>query len=317
MYTILYMEKIKDLTLMQIELVAELPKHKGIRDIARRFNFDPTLVSRKLKDVENTIGQQLFTRSATGIVVNDIGKQVSALCSLIISHSKTLNLSSSLESNLSKYTTLSAPPFLSESLSRNIVQSSTIDAGSKWKFLNSDFMSMQKHENSDRTDFVFHTDKIQLGSAWKTSQLKSLNWALVARNQLKLTPIDTLVDLKNIPFLVISQIDQAQTESQHDLLPLPWNQRRQGHVVQSLTDARAIIMNSDCLALMPLISLEKEILQQQIQFIKVKENENLEQEIYLSYHIDRVSHSQLQQVMQAYDNMIATNERLVARLQAL
>lgn len=285
----------------QIDVLSQLGHTKGVRDLARQNSMDPAAVSRLLKEVELAFGFQLAIRSKAGLSLTSEGQQVVQMASELIQHLKRFEEFKNIDPVLAKMTTLNfgSRGFLTTLLSGLIAKRSLEESNFRMRFLDSSPQDTLRAALAGLIDIAVHIEKWSWPESWLTKEAATLTWGLVARYD---HPIKTKVVLKETqkyPFVGSSYISNERIERSTDVFPLKWSERRIGHESQTAFTTKAILLSSNHIGFLPLVTLENEIINKEIRVIKVTDMQVIQMKLYLSLNQDRVSQNAGQAVTDA------------------
>lgn len=85
-----YMSDFNDLTLSDLNLIAQLPNFRSIRALANHVEISAAAVSKKIKSIENKLSFELLNRSSMGISSTNEGLLSAKWANEIIHQSATL-----------------------------------------------------------------------------------------------------------------------------------------------------------------------------------------------------------------------------------
>jgi LysR family transcriptional regulator of abg operon len=304
------MASLRNLTLLQIELIASITKSKGIRDLARAFEMDPAQVSRRLKEVEDLLGLSLFTRSKKGITVTSRGEEISQICKSIIEQSKSIELSpkNSVWSKKPIYT-VGSRAFLNVPVASQITK---IDQDQfRWRFVDSSPQDLLRASLIGSVDIAIHLESWTWPLIWQTEAVAELSWGLVAKKNHPLKLSSSMNDVKKYPFIVASYLNQDRIERATDVFKMKWNERILGHEAQTTTVMKSILMETQHICYLPLISVAQELKNQELKLIHIHELAPLHMPIYLSVHQEKVSQQGLIKIKKAMLGFKKLNDSLV------
>ncbi len=305
------MISLRSFSLLQIELIATLPRAKGIRDLARTLDLDAAVVSRRLKDVEDTLRVQLFVRSKKGILLTPRGQEISTICQNILIQSKQLS-ESPKSSTWSKKTlvTCGSRAFMNIPFAESVTR---IDSDKfRWRFVDSSPQDLLRASLVGSVDAALHLEDWSWPSSWQTEKLANMTWALVTKYNHPLKQNSKLNDIKQFPFIVASYLNQDRVERATDLFKLKWSERILGHEAQTTSVMKSILLSTQHLAFLPLISVSEEIRKKDLKIISVQELPLVNMPISLSVHQERLSQAALQLLRKAVIELDTLNSFLLS-----
>ena len=285
------MKGLWNLSINQIHIIAQLPKAKGIRDLARKNSLDPAAVSRMIKDAEDLFGFILVTRSQRGVSLTSEGMQISQLCIDIIrgiNKFEEFRPNDSGEDKIVSFV-LGSRGYLSVSIAGFIAEIPTQESGIRFKFIDTSPSALFQGCLAGAVDIAIHFEDWAWPSNWSTKMVGSLTWGIVVRAQHPIKAKINSRDLQKFPFITASYLLDDHLIRIPDSFPLRLSQRQLGHESQTAFISKAILMSSNHVAFLPLISMKNEILSGEIRVVKVTDMEALTMPLRLSCHMDRVS----------------------------
>jgi DNA-binding transcriptional LysR family regulator len=304
------MALLRNLTLLQIELIASITKSKGIRDLARAFDMDPAQVSRRLKEVEDLLGLPLFTRSKKGITVTSRGEEISQICKSMIEQSKSIELSPKSSTWSKKpLLTVGSRAFLNVPLSSLVLK---IDQDQfRWRFVDSSPQDLLRACLVGAVDIAVHLESWSWPTSWQTEVAAELSWGLVAKKSHPLKTNSSISDIKKFPFIVASYLSQDRVERATDVFKLKWTERILGHEAQTTNVMKSILLETQHICYLPLISVAQELKSQELKLININEMAPLHMPVYLSVHQEKVSQKAFVHVKKAMLEFKRLNDSLL------
>lgn len=285
------MSNLKNFTLHQIQLISQLSETQGIRDFARKFSMDPSAVTRLLKDIENALGFSLATRSKKGLIITPEGKQVVSLAKeLVVQFMKFEDLKKidpvyALIPTINIGTRAFISTLISEVISKEPIESNRV----KFRFLDSSPSDLIRASLTGSVDIAIHFEEWALPETWISEDAATLTWGLIARKKHPLKLKATLADTQFYPFVGVSYLSGERVERSPDIFPLRWSERRIGHEGQTAATSKGIVLNSNHLAFLPLITVASELESGELKLIEILDMDVVKMKIKLSVNKDRVS----------------------------
>ena len=304
------MASLRNLTLLQIELIASITKSKGIRDLARAFDMDPAQISRRLKEVEDLLGVSLFTRSKKGITVTSRGEEVSQICKTMIEQSKSIELAPKSSAWSKKpLLTVGSRAFLNVPIASSVTK---IDQDQfRWRFVDSSPQDLLRACLVGAVDIAVHLESWSWPTSWQTEIAAELSWGLVVKKNHPLKLNSSISDVKKYPFIVASYLNQDRVERATDVFKLKWTERILGHEAQTTSVMKSILLETQHICYLPLISVAQELKSQELKLININEIAPLHMPIYLSVHQEKVSQQALVKMKKAMQEFKKLNDSLL------
>ena len=282
------MRSIWGLSISQIHLISQLSEVRGIRELARNNAVDPAAVSRSIKDAEDLLKLALMLRSQKGIVLTSEGRQIVGLCKEVVA--SVSKLEEYRPKNLAHEEigsfVLGSRGYLTAIVAGLLAQTPIERSGYRFKFIDSSPSALLQGCLSGLIDVGIHFEDWSWPSSWSSKKVGSLTWGLVARAGHPIPTQINSVKVQHYPFVTASYLLDDRLERIPDAFPLRISQRWLGHESQTAFASKQIVMNSDHVAFLPLISMEKEILSGQIRVVKVLDMDPVEMPLRLSFHQD-------------------------------
>lgn len=277
--------------MIQIDLLSQLAHSSGIRDLARKNGMDPAGVSRFLSEVERVLGFKIAIRSKKGLLLTTEGTQVVNMASEIMLHLKKFDSLGNVDPEFAKIPILNfgSRGFLTTILAGIISRQDIKKNNFKMRFIDSSPQDTLRASLAGLIDVAVHIEKWQWPSSWLSKEAGNLTWGLVAHADHPIRKKSVLRDAQKYPFVGSSYIANDRVERSTDVFPLKWAERRIGHESQTAFTSKAILLSSDHLAFLPLVTLEKEIKSGEIKVIDITDMQVIQMKLYLSLNQDRVS----------------------------
>lgn len=285
------MSTLKNFTMNQIDVLSQLAHTKGVRDLARRNSMDPAGVSRLLSEVERVFGFKIATRSKTGLSLTEEGKQIVLMASELTLHLRKFEEIGSIDPEFSKIKTLNLASrgFLTTLLSGLLSRNSIPEQNFKLRFLDSSPQDTLRAALAGLVDVAVHIEKWSWPGTWLSQEAATLTWGLVARQDHPIKTKILIKDSQKYPFVGSSYLSSDRLERSTDVFPLKWSERRIGHESQTAFTSKAIVLGSDHLAFLPLVTVENELRNKEIKLIRVTDMQVIQMKLYLSVNQERVS----------------------------
>ena len=308
------MRSLSNLSFSQVQIISQLSGARGIRDLARQNNIDPAAVSRLIKEAEIHFGFALITRSQKGISLTVEGRQAVALCREVISvMGKVEELRPNERSSKAQHSfVLGTRGYLAVSLSGLIAQTSIEKSGCRFKFMDSSPSVLLQSCLTGSVDIAVHFEDWSWPSSWVTNNTGNISWGLVVREE---HPMKSKIEAREVikyPFITSSYLLEDRVERIPDAFPVRLSERWLGHEAQTAFASKSILLNSNHVAFLPLISMEHEILSKQIRVIKVTDMDPVQMPLRLSYHQDRVLNKAATAVSAALKALTALDQKLLS-----
>ncbi|MFN8944643.1 MAG: LysR substrate-binding domain-containing protein [Pseudobdellovibrionaceae bacterium] len=284
------MTKFGNLTFLQVHLISQLLYTRGIRDLARKNSLDPSAVSRLLKELEDQLGFEIAIRSKQGLTLTQEGEKVARVAAEIVESLHKFEEVKITGKNKKEYPSFvcGSRGFLSAVVA-GIVSATPIDKlKMRIKFVDSSPQDLLKFALAGIVDVAIHFEEWKWGSQWISEDVGNLTWALIARNGHPIGKKTTLLDVQKYPFVAASYIGSDRIERSADIFPLKWSQRTVGHESQTAFTTREILMTSDHIGFLPLVTVEREIQEKKLHIVQVAEMASVKMKLFLSVNQDKV-----------------------------
>jgi DNA-binding transcriptional LysR family regulator len=279
-----------DFTVQQIGILAQLGETKGIRDLARKNSMDPAAVSRLIQQAERILGFSLALRTKRGLLLTSEGQQVVERAAKLFAHLKSFDDFKSIDPVFARIPTftLGSRGFLATLLAGILAKTPIEELKFKIRFVDSSPADLLRASLAGAVDLAVHLENWSWPNSWITREVANLTWGLVARADHPLGPVATLAQTQKYPFIAASYLANDRVERSADVFPLKWSERRVGHESQTAFTSKAILLASDHVSFLPLVTVEREILEKKIKVIKVKGIDLVQMNIRFSLNQDRV-----------------------------
>jgi DNA-binding transcriptional LysR family regulator len=307
----------KHLTLQQIDILAQLTDTRGLRQIARKNNLDPSAVSRLLKDVESSLRLKIAVRSTSGFLLTEEGIKISTVAKEILVSAKKFDDLHPFDPKMANWPvcSLGSRGFITAIFAGLFAKNSIEKIQTRLRFVDASPRDLLRSCLTDIVDAALHLENWNLPKTWETQKVASMTWGLVARKEHPIKEVVSLKDCQKYPFISASYLGQDQIERSPDVFPLTWSQRRVGHESQTAMSTKAILLESeDHIGFLPLITLKHEIESGQIKVISVKNTPISQMSLYLSIQQDRVSQKIRSLIFKTLDEIQAIDTKLAKNL---
>ncbi len=285
------MNSLNNFTLHQITLISQLSEAQGIRDFARKHSMDPAAVTRLLKEVENSMGFSLATRTKKGLLLTPEGTQVVMLAKDLVVQFMRFEDFKKIDSAYAQIPTynIGSRAFLSTLLAEIVGLEQIEKTKVKFRFLDSSPTDLLRASLNGSMDIAVHFEEWNWPESWQSEVASNFTWGLVAKKNHPLKSKVKVAETQKYPFVGVSYLAGDRIERSSDIFPLRWSERRIGHEGQTVATSKALIMNSNHLAFLPLITVANELENKQLKLIEVLDMDVVQMKVYLSVNKDRVS----------------------------
>jgi len=242
------------LTLEDLYLCSELIHYTSLRSAARSFNIDPSLLSKKLKNIETKLNIVAVTKSPSGILFTKEFMEISHKCSELINEIKSLkSISTDSENSFTDTLTIAAPGYLNTLICTNLVSDlEKINPQLKFRFV--DVSPIETHELAKKglVDIILSTSKLDLEKRFQKEPICTFDWAFFLRKGHPLIENPTSEE----QFHIVSNIfyDGHKFNTIQLNLEQKNKQFRWGHESQTAANALKIAEGSNHLAYLPILS---------------------------------------------------------------
>ena len=308
-----FMQLLKNFTLHQIDLISQLSEAQGIRDFARKNSMDPSAVTRLLQEIELALGVNIATRTKKGLILTSEGHQIVSLSKELVAQFLKFEDFKKIDPIYAQIPILNigSRGFLSTLLAEQIVLNPIEKTNIKFRFLDSSPSDLFKAALIGTIDIAVHFEEWIWPNTWQTESSNSLTWGLVARGKHPLKARVKISDTQKYPFVGVSFLAGERIERFPDTFPLRWSERRIGHEGQTAATARAIIMSTDQLAFLPLITVAPELESGKLKVLDVVDMNVVKMNVNLSVNKDRVSNNSLKIIRTAMD-LLSERDRKIS-----
>ncbi len=285
------MTALKNFTLHQIQLISQLTESQGIRDFARKFSMDPSAVTRLLKEIENELGFSMATRTKKGLIITPEGRQVVSLAKELVVQFMKFEDFKKIDQAYALIPTfnIGSRAFLSTLMSEVISKDSIETLKTKFRFLDSSPSDLLRASLIGSVDIAVHFEDWVFPETWITEDVATLTWGLIARKKHPLKLKVNIADTQEYPFVGVSYLAGERVERSPDIFPLRWSERRIGHEGQTAATSKSIVLNSNHLAFLPLITVADELEKGDLKLIEILNMDVVTMKIKMSVNKDRVS----------------------------
>jgi len=181
----------------------------------------------------------------------------------------------------------------------------------RWRIVDSSPQDLLRIYLIGSVDIAIHLESWSWPLIWQTEVVAELSWGLVAKKNHPLKLSSSMSDVKKYPFIVASYLNQDRIERATDVFKMKWNERILGHEAQTTTVMKSILMETQHICYLPLISVAQELKNQELKLIHIHELAPLHMPIYLSVHQEKVSQQGLIKIKKAMLGFKKLNDSLV------
>ncbi len=305
------MNNFNNLSVGDLEILAQLPKMTSIRSFAQNLDMTPSFLSKKIRKLEEILKIKLINRSAKGITTTKDSMNVILLAREVLEKIEQMrNTKSSKHEETEDIQTLTIGTrgFLNAAFIPNILEE--FDHSSqkiKFQFIDMSPDDQLNSSKSNEIDIFISLKKINFGEAWITEQVGSINWAIYASKGHPLLKAQSL-DIEKVliyPFTRPTYWDGSSIMTISDSIPLKQSHKiKYGHGIQNTQAAIAVITNTQHLTYIPTVAAKRSIQLGEIMEINLDDLEKKQDQLFISVHSDRVSNI-------VYNELKSTIEKLL------
>jgi|GEM_PF-6156658 len=250
--------KVQDIRISDLRLIKEMSGVHSIRELARKFSVDPQNLTKRIKQLEKTLGAKIVNRSSQGITLTEQGEYLSQQFSKHIkSIDESFQFIRSSEQAKQRIRICGRGFMVSHFLylcSKEILSANT----SFYDFMD---LSPEQTERAARLgllDIVLSFDDILLGSNWMRKKVSEVSWAFYARKNNPLAAKKKINSLKGYALLGFSYIENnriSQLGSPHQI----GLDAERSHGCENSRYALQIVKSTDAITYLPDIAVHEDL----------------------------------------------------------
>ena len=290
------MNNFNNLSVGDLEILAQLPKMTSIRSFAQNLDMTPSFLSKKIRKLEEILKIKLINRSAKGITTTKDSMHVILLAREVLEKIEQMrNTKSSKQEETENIQTLTIGTrgFLNAGFIPNIIEQFNHSSQKiKFQFIDMSPDDQLNSSKSNEIDIFISLKNINFGEAWITEKVGSINWGIYAGKGHPLTKAQNL-DIEKIliyPFTRPTYWDGSSLMTISDSIPLKQSHKiKYGHGIQNTQAAIAIVTNTQHLTYIPTVAAKRSTELGEIMEINLEDLEKKEDQLFISVHSDRVS----------------------------
>jgi DNA-binding transcriptional LysR family regulator len=279
-----------DITIQELEILCDLPKHSSLRSLARARYIEPSRISKIVKSLEDKLNSQLIVRSPTGVVPTEdaleLGEKVTDLLKTIYELKKPKTKENAEQTIL----TITSTGFLNTFIAQNLVKEISNEfPTTKLRFIDSSPSESVELTSKHLVDALVCFDKkFKSPKVYQKIQLGKMQWFLYCRKGHPASSARTLEEISQYSIIRPTYWDQVKIVEGDDGLAIKENQKIYGHQCNNTFTALSIIENSNDLVYLPSAAVSPPAFKNVITKLNIKESETKNQPVFLYLHKDRV-----------------------------
>jgi DNA-binding transcriptional LysR family regulator len=284
---------LRGLTVLDIEILAKLPKMTSIRSFAQNLDMTPSFLSKKIRKLESELGVELVIRNSKGIIITHEADTIITTAREILD--KVSDFHSTSKSNSKKKLqtiTIGTRGFLNSSFATTILNHfSKKNIEVNFRFIDMSPNDQINSAKNNEVDIYISLKDTNYGDAWQVEQVGDLNWSVFASKGHPLSKYDA-VEVEQalvFPFTKPSYWDGKSIMTISDSIPLDGKNIIYGHGVQNTQTAIAVISSSLHLSYIPKVAAKRSLELGEITEIQIIGIRPKKDPIFLAVHTDKVT----------------------------
>ena len=283
----------KKLSFDELDVLADLPRFKSLRSLARSRKTSIMNISRLVHGIENKIKVVLIRSSHSGIALTQEGISWSYFAVDLLKDAERIASGGKIgesEEDFQKRLVIGGRSFLNVCFSAQLASGDTSDlAGTKYCFLDMSPDELTAAFQSGLIDVGIFIGNLPTTQSWKSAKVGTFDWAFYARKGHSLSYGATVQQIRKYPFTVPAFWLDKKVITGSDRLSELVTEKIRGHECQNAFTAIRIIQATDHIACLPSI-VAKEALENglvcQIPVVGIKA---FTETVSIAVNIDRVS----------------------------
>jgi DNA-binding transcriptional LysR family regulator len=320
----LKIDSLRNLTVQEIEVLSELPRHTSLRAFARSKAFDPTTLVKMIARLELMLSQKIISRSSQGYSLTSAGQNIADICLRSLGELAQLETTSGRQARKAerKLLTIGARGFLNVAMCSQILMACKAhDPLSRLRILDVSPEEMIQLSQKAIIDMALHFESHEWTTMWETHRIGEVSFGAYASSDHPLHRMDAVsaADLETYSWIYPCHWDGEVIRSSDDNLPYKGIQRLRGHEAQNVYEVLELLKQSQDLSFLPDFVCAKDVLERKVQRLKIPtETPQVSLPLYLTIRTDRMSQKLVNSILrQLRSRLMPTPEPISTRQGAL
>lgn len=305
-------DNLRNLTVQEIEVLSELPRHTSLRAFARSKSFEPTTLVKMIARLELMLSQKIISRSSQGYTLTSAGQNIAEICLRSLGELSRLETTSGrkIKKMERKLITVGARGFLNVALCSEIQRACKAqDPLNRLRLLDVSPDEMIQLSQKAMIDMALHFETYEWTTMWATHQIGKVSFGTYASSGHPLARYEknSAADLEGHSWIFPCHWDGELIRSSEDSLPSKGIQRTRGHEAQNVFEVLELLKQSQDLSFLPDFVCARDVKEERLVRLNTPmDAQPVSLPLYLTIRTDRLSQKLVAAVLR----------QLQARLQA-
>ena len=298
------MNKIDELSISDLKILAELPKMTSIRSFAQNLDITPSYLSKKIKHIENCLGHQLIIRSSQGIKTTTIANPLVKTARQILDKlNEFQDLSNgNVQRDQIQVIRFGTRGFLNSALIPILIVNQ--DQDSRYRFIDMSPNDQLIAAKNNEIDVLLTLKEVKFGESWIEKRIGRISWSVYARkgHPLASKKVVTLEQAQVYHFTKPTYWDGSSIVTIEDSIPTKKGIIKYGHGVQNTQSAIAVVASSNHLTYIPDVAAKHSLELGELVKVEVSEIKHNYDQLYLYVHQDRINNSTFKEISEKVES---------------
>jgi LysR family transcriptional regulator for bpeEF and oprC len=300
---------LKDVTILELQVFADVARLGSIRAAARHRSLQPSHVSKVVARLEDKLSLPLFKRSALGIVLTREGHSVLGHVDDALDRLGALASAQGSEATRPVVTIGAVSYIASELVAPALGSLGGSDAGARFRLLEVGPDALVESALQGGIDAAVHAGDLPWTSTWVTRPLGTVAWGLFAAADHPLLDGQgpaSPEDVCKYPFVVPTYWQAGRFVVGNDHCPVSWGERAKGHEAATASGALHVATHTLQLAYVPVLAARGLESEGRVRRVHVDGWPVVTRPLHLAVNVDRISKPLMESVATALSRSLGT-----------
>jgi len=284
-----YLRFMENLKIKDFKIISQIDRFKSLRAFSRHLNIEPQNLSKKLEQIESSLGLKIVVRSAKGITLTSAGQQAVDIIKSSLQNLNRLESNLDLLEDYNNTINISSRGFIVEFLSRSLVKSFSTTQTSL-RFIDQSPEALEKSARANLLDLCYHFGDVDLGKNWHKVKVGQIPYVYIVNKNHPLNGNVNINALKKYKRAGSCYIENDKFVVA-DLPKINNHSFSRGYDSENSIYTKAIVYESYQFAQVPYVSVMNEIQVGDLKILNLIGTKNTSKTVYLEVHQDNVLNS--------------------------
>ncbi len=292
--------QLEDIRVSDLKLIKELAGVHSIRELARRISVDPQNLTKRIKQLEETLGAKIVNRSSKGISLTKQGDYLSKKFSDTVYSLENAFLFIQKSEHTKKRIRFCGRGYMISHFLYSCKAELLKEKNYVFDLMD---LSPQKTEQAARSgllDVILSFEDTLLGPNWMRKEVGTVRWGFFARKNHPLANKNNIRSLKNYDLLGFSYIENSRIAQVANANQIKLDASR-SHGCENSRYSMQILKQTDSIACLPEIATQEEVDKGNLARLSVV-LETQERPLILSINKDTISAAYAKKIRRVFTN---------------